>query len=232
MSRLSHEQFDHKVEGLAATYSTLREFDLTPEGLTGGEFDNTVLYGFHGKIYGTDTFSLDLTRGVREGLERLRFDVGCWGRLTHDSSLLIDEVGADERLEMAGILAMMTAPKDQERFNEVALTVYELLDNVVQGNRVVVERPGEHRYVDGEWQDDVQESGQHNGKLRVTFENGHISSRAISIWSDRPEDIHSETADERGFHNQVVFPLLTVDLEALANGKVQIKYPSTVDASV
>jgi hypothetical protein len=126
---------------------------------------------------------------------------------------------------MAGILAMMTAPEDQEKFDEVALTIYELFDNVVQGNPVVVARPGEHRYKDGEWIDDVQECGEHVGKIRVTFENGHISSRAISIWSDRPEEIHAESKEKPGHFPQVVFPLLTVDLEQLAAGKLNISYP-------
>lgn len=222
MSRLSHEQYDEKVVGLAATYEALSGIEFRPSGLTSGEVEDSILYW--GSEF--DPLGHEFTRGVHDALQRLRSDVGNWGLLTHDSEPYLDEADTDEKLEMAGILAMMTAPKDQEKFNEVALTIYELLDNVVQGNRVVVARPGEHRYVDGEWQDDVQESGQHNGKIRVTFENGHISTRVISIWSDRPENIHSETPDEGGFHQQVAFPLLNVNLEALANGKLDITYPS------
>lgn len=222
MSRLSHEQYDEKVTGLAATYEALSGIDFKPSGLTDGQVEDNVLY------WGPEFNPLgsEFTRGVYSALDRLRDDVGSWGRLTHNSNTYIDEADTDTRLEMSGILAMMTAPKDQEKFNEVALTIYELLDNIAQGNRVVVARPGEHRYVDGEWKDDVQESGQHNGKLSVTFENGHISSRVISIWSDRPEKIHSETASDDGFHHQVVFPLLNIDLMALAAGKLDITYPS------
>lgn len=221
MSGLTHEQFDEKVLGLAATYEALSQIDFKPSGLTDGAVEDSVLYG--GSKF--NPLGSDFTRGVYDALQRLRFDVGCWGRLTHDSKVYVDEADTDTTLEMAGVLAMMTAPKDQERFNEVALNIYGLLDNVIQGNRVVVARPGEHRYVDGEWQDDVQESGQHNGKIQVTFENGHISSRVISIWSDRPENIHSDTPDDKGYYNRVAFPLLNVDLEALAAGKLEITYP-------
>lgn len=221
MPRLTHEQFDEKVSGLAATYAALSELDFKPSGLTGGEVDDSVVYG--GADF--DPLGSEFARGVGAAFRRLRFDVGCWGRLTHDSSVILDEVGTDERLEMAGVLAMMTAPKDEEKFNEIALTIYELLDNVAQGNRVVVARPGEHRLKDGEWIDDVQECGPHDGKVQVIFENGHISSRFISIWSDRPEEIHAESQENPGHFPQVVFPLLIVDLENLAAGKLEITYP-------
>lgn len=227
MSNLTHEQFDEKVTGLAATYEALNQIDFKPSSLTDGAVEDSVLY------WGSavDPLGHDFTIAVCDALQRLRFDVGCWGRLTHDSEIYLDEADTDSKLEMAGILAMMTAPKGQEKFNEAALTIYELLENVVQGNRVIVARPAGRRFVDGEWKNDVQESGKHNGKIQVTFDNGHISSRVISIWSDRPENIHSYTPDDRGFYHQVVFPLLTVDLEALASGKLQILYPPTNEAA-
>lgn len=223
MPRLTHEQFDEKVIGLAATYEALNAVDFKPSSLTDGEATDDVIYGGE---YDTSPLGFDLSRGVSKALQTLRFDIGCWGRLTHDSSVNVDEADTEERLEMAGILAMMTAPKDQEKFNEVALTIYELLDNVSQGNPVVVARPGGHRWDGSEWKDDIQECGEHDGKIRVTFENGHISSRAISIWSDRPEEIHAESQENPGHFPQVFFPLLTIDLEQLASGKVNISYPA------
>ncbi len=225
MPGLSHEQYDEKVMGLAATYEALSGLDLMPEALTGGEVDNSVIYGYYGKIYETDTFHHDLTRGVRAGLDKLKFDVGCWGRFAHDSSTFIDEADEDKRLEMSGILAMMTAPRDQEQFDSLALQIFELFDKVTKGEPVVVERPGKKRFIDGDWRPDVQQVGEHNGKLQVIFDNGHVADRAISIWSDRPERIHSEEPNARGGHPQVVFPLLVVDLEALALGAVRISYP-------
>lgn len=223
MPRLTHEQFDEKVLGLAATYVALSELDFKPSSLTDGEAANDVIYG---GVYDTAPLGFDLSRGVGKALQTLRFDIGCWGRLAHDSSVLVDEASTEERLEMAGILAMMTAPKDQEKFDEVALTIFELLDNIAQGNPVVVERPGERRWRGGQWVDDIQEVGQHDGKIRVTFENGHISSRTISIWSDRPDEIHAESEEKPGTFPQVVFPLLTVDLENIAANEVVISYPA------
>lgn len=222
MSRLTHEQFDEKVQGLAKTYEALDGLDFRPSSLTGGEVDDRVVYGVPSE---TTPLGFALSRGVSRALQGLRFDIGCWGQLTHDSSVFVDEATTDERLKMAGVLAMMTAPKDQEMFNEVALTIYELLDNVVHGNNVVVVRPGKRRWNGSEWGDDIQQCGQHDGKIRVTFENGHISSRIISVWSNRPKEIHEESKEKPGHFPQVVFPLLTLDLEALAEGKVSILYP-------
>lgn len=221
MPTLTHEQFDEKVIGLAATYEALDAIDFKPSSLTDGEVKDDVTYYRMSAPLG-----FDLSRGVSKALQTLRFDIGCWGRLTHDSNVHVDEADTEERLEMAGILAMMTAPKDQEKFNEVALTIYELLDKVSQGKPVVVATPGRRMWNGSEWEDDIQKCGQHNGKIRVTFENGHIASRTISIWSDRPEEIHAESQERPGHFPQVFFPLLNIDLEQLASGKVNISYPA------
>jgi hypothetical protein len=216
MPRLSHEEFDEKVLGLAATHEALGQIDFSPSGLTDGEVDDDVLYG----RLKYNSLGIELARGVHAALQNLRFDVGNWGRLTHDGEIYIDEADTNKRLEMAGILAMMTAPKDQERFEGLALHLYELLDNVAQGNRVVVtnlDKLGRS--------DSTQKSGQHKGKIQVTFENGYVGDRVISIWSNRPENIDSESPYDEGAYHQVYFPLLTLNLEELAKGNLAIEYP-------
>lgn len=228
MPQLTHEQLDIKVEGLAATYEAVEAMDFKPSSLTGGNVKDDVIYG---SSIDLAPLGFDFRLGVISALKSLRFDVGCWARLTHDSSVFVDEIDTAGQLQMAGILAMMTAPENEEKFDNVALTIFELLDNVARGNQVIIEQPGERRYVDGQWQDDIQVSGQHSGKIQVTFENGHIGSRTISIWSDRPKNIHSDSHNDKGFFEQVAFPLLCVDLGLLANGKVQIQYPPTNEAA-
>lgn len=232
MPRITHQQFDTVTHGLAVTHEALSGFAFKPSILTNGEIDDRVLYGSEDSL--TSPW-LDLKGGIDGAQQILRRDVWRWGLLALDQDVRLDEVDIDKRLEVAGILAMMTAPEGEEKFNEVALTLYKLFENVIQGNRVVVVHEGLHEFFGGEPGDDIQESGQNNGKITVTFEHrndGDAVERGkdtISIWSDRPYrkdyDIVQDEQDSSYTWARVVFPLLQVNLKWLATNKAIVSYP-------
>lgn len=221
MPSLTHEQLDKKVEVLAAAHKGLTAIDFRPHALAGMPDEVEAGYGI------SESFPLGtgFADGLRNAFRKLQFDVGCWARLTHDQETFIDEADNDKRLEMAGILAMMTAPADQETFNTTALKLYEFLEAVAAGEPVTTYDP--RRFGD----DRLRKSGENNGKIQITFDNGHIGDRTISVWSDKPDEVYSDTPNERGFYSQIIFPVITLDVERFASGQVTVLYPGKAEAA-